>query len=86
MQNCSVFYKATKICKELGKNASLNMYGPFSPETFKLTYASLSICLSFYKKFSLDRYIYSPGEASLDTLTSISVTAYEAVSHSKCKE
>ncbi len=28
---------------------------------------------------------YSPGEESLGILTSISVTAYEAVLHSKCK-
>ncbi len=30
--------------------------------------------------------MYSPGEASPGILTSISVTAYEAVFHSKCKD
>ncbi len=30
--------------------------------------------------------VYSPSEAALDILTSISVPAYEAVLHSKCKD
>ncbi len=37
-------------------------------------------------KTLISQLTYSPGKGSLAILTSISVTAYGAVPHSKCKE